>query len=147
MQDSHAEPPTKKQKRAANHLNSMQSSELEAGERAPTAFESLESFMQIQAGETLRALAFSQPGVSPSMEGVPEILLDRILRPDEAAPHMNSWSLLGGFGNPKSYAMTAWTNHRVIWVTQYDGSTSLDSAPLRPPLFAQPFRCRMPGGS
>ena len=143
MQASHAEPPTKHQKGGANHLNSMQSSEFEAGDRARTALESLHSFMQIQAGETLQALAFSQPEGGLSMEGIPETLLDRILRPDEAAPHMHSWALLGGFG---SYAMTAWTNHRVIWVTQYDGSTSLDSAPLRPPLFAQPFRCLMPGG-
>ena len=131
--------------RAADHLRSMQSLELAAEARAPTAFECLQAFLQIRAGETLEAIAFSDP--DDFAVSIPKTLLDRILKPEEAAAHMNSWSLLGGHGNVKSYAMAAWTNQRFIWVTQYDGSTSLHSAPLQPPLFGQPFRCEMPGKS
>ena len=45
---------------------------------------------------------------------------------EEAAPMMESWSFYGGFGSPKCYAVRIWTSDRVFWVTQYDGSTSLD---------------------
>ena len=135
--------------RAADHLHSMQSLELETEARAPTALASLKSFMQIEAGERLEAIAFSNPEgfVQEPRRRIPKTLMDRILKPEEAAAHMDSWPLLGQHGNPKSYAMAAWTNQRFIWVTQFDGSTSLHSAPLRPPLFGTPFLCEMPGHS
>ena len=133
--------------RNEDHLHSMQSVRLEQGEQAPMAFDCLQSFMQTQAGERLEALAFSKPeAITGKLPPIPITLLDRILKPDEAKAHMNSWSLLGNAGHVKSYAITAWTNHRIIWVTQYDGITSLHAAPRGPPRFGQAFRCEMPGG-
>lgn len=51
---------------------------------------------------------------------------------DEAIPLMEGWSFNGGFGAPDCYAAYIWTNKRVLWVTQYDGATRLDSAPRNP---------------
>ena len=55
---------------------------------------------------------------------------------------MKSWSFWGGYGAPQCYAIYAWSNQRVFWVTQYDGSTSLNFAP-RIPIDTMPS---MPGG-
>jgi hypothetical protein len=63
------------------------------------------------------------------------------LSPKDAEPMMQSWSFYGGGGSPDCYAAYIWTNKRVIWVTQYDGSTGLNSAP-RNPLDTMP---EMPG--
>jgi len=66
----------------------------------------------------------------------------KLLTLEEARPHMQCWSFDGGFGAPECYATYVWTNQRVIWVTQYDGSTGLDSMP-RNPVACVPS---MPGG-
>jgi len=67
---------------------------------------------------------------------------NKLMTIDEAKPLMNGWSFHGGFGSPDCYATYIWTNKRVIWVTQYDGSTNLDSMP-RNPTVCKPG---MPGG-
>ena len=125
---------------SVGHLHSMQS--LSSGKKQ-TAYESLTFFLK--TNEVLQAVAFSDE--RSEFDAIPAALLNRVLTPFEAAGHMHSWSLLGGFGRVKSYAMTAWTNQRVIWVTQYDGQTTLHSAPLVPPAFGSTFKCGMPGGS
>ena len=66
----------------------------------------------------------------------------KLLTLEEAKPHMQCWSFDGGYGAPECYATYVWTNQRVIWVTQYDGSTCLDSMP-RNPVACVPD---MPGG-
>lgn len=38
----------------------------------------------------------------------------------------------GGYGSPACYATYIWTNQRTLWVTTYDGSTYLSSAPRNP---------------
>lgn len=65
-----------------------------------------------------------------------------ILSWEESLPYLEGWDFYGGFGAPECYAVRVWTNQRVIWVTQYDGSTGLDSAP-RNPTATMP---NMPGG-
>lgn len=55
-----------------------------------------------------------------------------LLTLEEAKPFMDGWTFHGGYGSPECYATFIWTNHRVIWVTQYDGSTTLDSMPRHP---------------
>lgn len=78
----------------------------------------------------------------PSPPPVPFELRGKVLTLAEAEPYMQSWSFNGGYGAPDCYATNIWTNKRVIWVTQYDGSTNLDSAP-RYPTASMPD---MPGG-
>jgi len=46
------------------------------------------------------------------------------------------------YGAPDCHSITAWTESRVLWVTQYDGSTYLSSA-VRNPTAHKPT---MPGG-
>jgi hypothetical protein len=65
-----------------------------------------------------------------------------LLSLEEAQPFMDGWTFYGGYGAPACYAANIWTNKRVIWVTQYDGATTLDSAP-RNPVASIPS---MPGG-
>ena len=84
-----------------------------------------------------------EPGYQePKPPPVPANKRGKLLTLKEAAPYMKDWSFFGGFGCPRCYAAYIWTNKRVLWVTEYDGSTSLDSAPRNP------GRCGpvMPGG-
>ena len=46
--------------------------------------------------------------------------------------HLNGWSFVGGFGSPNCYAVTIWSNMRVIFVSEYDGATELLSVPRTP---------------
>lgn len=84
-----------------------------------------------------------KPGYDePDPPPVPFALRGKVLSPQEAEPLMEGWSFNGGHGAPKCYAVHAWTNKRVYWVTQYDGATRLNSA-LRDPTDEMPD---MPGG-
>jgi hypothetical protein len=109
------------------------------------ALEDLKDYLD--ADEAVESIVFGPWGwgSGPDKDGVWEkgysepdevpVPLDKrgvVLTLDEAAPYMQSWSFHGGFGAPECYAVRVWTNKRVIWVTQYDGATSLDSAPRNP---------------
>lgn len=83
-------------------------------------------------------LGYDEPEPAP----VPFEKRGVVLTLDEAKPYMQSWDFYGGYGAPDCYAAYIWTNHRVIWVTQYDGATTLSSAP-RNPCDTMP---EMPGG-
>jgi hypothetical protein len=78
----------------------------------------------------------------PDPPPVPFDMRGRVLTLSDAADFMESWQFYGGYGAPDCYAVYVWTNKRVIWVTQYDGATSLDSAPRNP----MPMIPDMPGG-
>lgn len=74
-----------------------------------------------------------EPGyLEPSPPPVPFDVRGRVLTTEEAAPLMEGWSLVGGFGAPNCYAVTAWTKSWVLWVTQYAGSTRITRAPRNP---------------
>ena len=68
----------------------------------------------------------------PEPPPVPFKLRGKTMTLEEARPYMQGWSFIGGFGAPDCYATYIWTNQRIIWVTQYDGATGLDSAPRYP---------------
>lgn len=98
------------------------------------AWEELNAFLV--TGETIEAIVFGQYGWNgygePQPPAVPAEKQGVILTPAEAEPLMKSWKFYGGYGSPNCYAVYVWTSARVIWVTQYDGSTSLSSAPRNP---------------
>jgi hypothetical protein len=73
---------------------------------------------------------------------IPWDMRRKVLSVEEAMPLMQGWSFSGGYGAPECYATYIWTNKRVFWVTQYDGSTSLNSVPRNPEGCAP----NMPGG-
>lgn len=56
----------------------------------------------------------------------------KILSFEVAKTMMETWSFQNGFGIQKCYATYIWTNRRVIWVSEYDGSTCLNSMPRNP---------------
>ena len=56
------------------------------------------------------------------------ILLDA----GDAEPLMKGWSFNGGFGAPECYAVRIFTDRRILWVHEYDGSTSLSSTRRHP---------------
>lgn len=101
----------------------------------------------LKPGETVEAVVFGPYGWNgygqeQVIAPIPESKQGIVLTWDEARPMMQTWTFYGGYGSPDCYAVTIWTNERVIWVTQYDGSTQLDSAP-RTPVPHIPY---MPGG-
>lgn len=87
-------------------------------------------------GDAPRAAGESwEPGYSEPGDGNPPVpfsMRGKVLDFETARPFMDGWSFYGGYGAPDCYAVRIWTTRRVIWVTQYDGSTSLDSAPRNP---------------
>lgn len=78
----------------------------------------------------------------PDPPAVPFCERGKVLTLDEAAPYMEGWEFFGRSDAPYCYATYVWTSERVLWVTQCDGATCLDSAP-RNPVEVMPD---MPGG-
>ena len=72
----------------------------------------------------------------------PDVVQRKLLTIEEAKPMMKDWVFYNGYGAPECFATNIWTNKRVIFVTQYDGSTNLNS------VFRNPTECEpdMPGG-
>ena len=75
---------------------------------------------------------YKEPGEDDGVPLVPFGLRGRMMSLSKAKPYMEGWSFYGGHGAPECYAVYIWTDQRVIWVTQYDGSTMLDDAPRNP---------------
>lgn len=57
--------------------------------------------------------------------------LGRVLSWHEARPLLD-YDYDDGFGVPDCHAVYVWTTDEVLWVTQYDGATTIDSAPRNP---------------
>ena len=74
------------------------------------------------------SLGYGEPDPPP----VPADKRGKVLSLADAEPYMHGWTFSGGYGAPQCYAVRIWTNQRIIWVTQYDGATGLDSAPRHP---------------
>lgn len=113
------------------------------------AYEELQEYLV--DGEQVETIIFGNWGLNgynePSSKPVPQDKKGIKLTLDEAKPFMDGWKFTGGYGAPKCYAVHIWTNVRVIWVTQYDGSTMLTSVTRNPPttenIHSFPY---MPGG-
>lgn len=90
----------------------------------------------LEEGENIECIVFGPWGWDgygePDDAPVPKDAQGRMMTADEARPMMEGWSFNGGYGAPDCYAVYVWTDKRVIWVTQYDGATGLDSAPRNP---------------
>ncbi len=55
----------------------------------------------------------------------------KILTWTEAAPLLD-YEYDDGFGGPECHAFVAWTTNRVLYVHEYDGSTSVSCRPRNP---------------
>jgi hypothetical protein len=79
-----------------------------------------------------------------SFDIIPADRRNVLMTREEAEPFLSkhSFSFYGGYGSPECFAIYAWTENYVLWITQYDGSTGINRAP-RNPISVQPS---MPGG-
>ncbi len=80
------------------------------------------------------AYGWGKPSIPQEKRGV-------LLKPDEALALLD-YPYKGGYGEPDCHAVYIWATTEVWWITQYDGSTQLSSAP-RNPTIGYP---QMPGG-
>lgn len=97
------------------------------------AFIEVLDFMEL--GEVPESIVFGEWGWGGWKEEkvfVPKEFVGKVIRFADAKPFMQGWTFYSGYGSPECYAVRIWTNKRVIWVTQYDGSTTLDSAYINP---------------
>lgn len=108
-------------------------------EDLPNAYEELMAYLE--EGETVEGIVFGQwgwgsgtgkLGYKEEEPFIPFNLRSKVLTIQVAEPYMKAWSFYGGYGAPMCYATNIWTNKRVIWVTEYDGSTCLNSATRNP---------------
>ena len=108
------------------------------------AYDELMNFLE--DGEVVEGIVFGEYGWGGYGEEedhkVQKEHQGKLMSIEEAKPLMDGWSFDGGYGAPECNATYIWTNQRCIWVTQYDGSTNLDSMP-RHPIDCMP---NMPGG-
>jgi hypothetical protein len=101
--------------------------------------------LEAAAGEHIEAVVIGELGWGgfgheqvPSYDQQPK---NKVLTWAEALPWID-YEFDDGFGAPSCNAIHAWTANKVIFVSQYDGSTSVESVP-RNPSDAKP---EMPGG-
>lgn len=104
----------------------------------------------LEEGEVVEAVVFGQWGWSgynePNPAPVPKEYIGKTLTLKEAEPFMEGWSFYGGYGSPDCYATNIWTNRRVFFIMQYDGSTNLDWLARNPPSPSEEYIPDMPGG-
>ena len=112
-------------------------------------FKRLDAYLDLieylEDGEAIETLVFGEygwGGYGEDTEFIPKEKQGVLMTLEEAKPMMHGWTYDCGYGSPQCYATYVWTNRRVIWVTQYDGPTTLNSAPRHP------INCipDMPGG-
>jgi hypothetical protein len=82
-------------------------------------------------------VGYNEPKEGP----LPEKLRGTVLSWEEAVPFLQ-YEFSADYGAPGCQAITVWTASKVIFISQYDGSTSIHSVP-RNPVAHMPI---MPGG-
>jgi hypothetical protein len=95
----------------------------------------IELLNMMELGEVPECIVFGEWGwfgFKEETEFVPKEMQGKVIRFEDAKPYMQGWTFNCGYGAPECYAIRLWTNKRVIWVTQYDGATWLDSAYRNP---------------
>jgi hypothetical protein len=102
--------------------------------------------LEVANGEPVEAVTIGRMGWGgnynsefvPSYDAIPK---NKAMPWDEAAKWLD-YDFDSDYGSVKCQAIYAWTKSRVIFVSQYDGSTSINYVP-RNPSDEEP---RMPGG-
>lgn len=101
----------------------------------------------LEKGEQIEAIIFGAWGWDGYNEPEPPIidhaLFGKVMTLEEAMPYLKRFSFYSGYGAPECHAVRVFTNQRIIWVTQYDGSTTLDSSIRNP---QEGYMPDMPGG-
>lgn len=80
------------------------------------------------AEEPILGVVIGQP---PDIWYAPDLDPQPVLTWDEAKPTLD-YDFYSGFGQASCHPVLAWTESRVIFITEYDGSTSVNSVPRNP---------------
>lgn len=101
-------------------------------EEQKSALKDLLNFLE--DGEEVQAVVFGDWGWGnyEDVGSVPKERRGKVLSPHEVQCYMEAWSFFGGHGSPECYAAYIYTDRRLIFPSQYDGSTNLEGMPLRP---------------
>ena len=95
--------------------------------------------LKVAEGEPVEAIVIGKP-IQAVITAAPmdatwahqdESKFNRILSWEEAQPLID-YSFDSSYGVPRCHAVTAWTRTRVIFVSQYNGATSIEYAPRNP---------------
>lgn len=103
-----------------------------------------DNILEVAGKEEIIAIVIGEMGWEDyNDKGKPEYksVIGKLLTWKEAAPILD-YSYNTGYGAPDCQAVIAWTETKVIFVVQYDGSTSIHSVPRNP---VSHIPC-MPGG-
>ena len=102
---------------------------------------------ELEKDEKVEAIIFGKWGWDgydePEPHPLNHKLIGKVLTLEKAKPILEKVDLYCGYGAPKTYAMRVFTNKRILWITQYDGSTSIDSTIINP---FEGYVPDMPGG-
>ncbi len=101
-----------------------------------------DAFADLQAalenGEKVEALVFGEWGGYRYDGPIPKNKIGKVLTLRQARPLMRGWSFDGGFGCAHTYPVHIWTDRRVLFVHEYDGSSCLHAVPRFPTSDALP---------
>jgi hypothetical protein len=100
-------------------------------------------------GESIEAIVIGKPNQATALPTKVDVTwarqddskYNKVLSWQEAEPLID-YPFDSSYGLPRCHAVTAWTKSRVIFVSQYNGATSIEYAP-RNPVNHMPA---MPGG-
>ena len=93
--------------------------------------------LSVAAKEKIEAVVIGNMGWSDyKLETIPEASQDKsnwnkVLSWRKAAPLLD-YEFDSGYGSPGCQAITVWTKSKVIFISQYDGSTGVTSVPRNP---------------
>ena len=89
-----------------------------------------ELISELQEGEVVEAIVFGDWGEGKHNEHYPFVPVEqrgKILTLEEAKPFMEGWVDWNfrnrKWGKIRAYAAYIWTNQRIIWITQYEGTS------------------------
>ena len=78
------------------------------------------------AGETIEGVVFSE-----GFKKLPSVPLNKVIPWYEAKVYAD-YDFNTGFGTAGCHSITAWTTSKVIFVSEYDGSTRINHVPRNP---------------
>lgn len=89
--------------------------------------------LEVAGDEAIEAVVIGDAdwGRDDSNRAVPADRKFIVITPDEAA-QLLTYEHDDGFGWPDCHAVYAWTATRVLFVSEYDGSTTIDDMPRNP---------------
>ncbi len=83
--------------------------------------------------EDIKCVSIGQSGGDGfrSNATVPKDKMGKLMTPEQASKYL-SYEYVSSYGAPKCHSVYVWTDTRIYFIVDYDGSTHLDSVPRNP---------------